>query len=126
MTKRTKIIAIVVFVVIVAVAVYFYFKTPKVEQINPSTVVAPGASNVVNTTPSVIANDEFPLIKGSKGERVKSVQRALNIINPSLKLTVDGDFGNDTYTGIVAYVGTRYYPVTTANFTTIIQKSQSK
>jgi hypothetical protein len=122
MTTKQKIGVVVLLVVITAVGLYFWFKEPEIVQdtnlgnpINPNPVVT-------NTTAA--ANDNFPLVKGSAGDRVKSIQTAINKINPNAKLTVDGVLGTGTYTAIVTYVGTKYYPVTTANFMTILQKSQ--
>lgn len=46
----------------------------------------------------------FPIIKGTKGEHVKNVQRAINANwaywGFSKKITVDGVFGNDTITAL--------------------------
>lgn len=44
---------------------------------------------------SSVATDSFPLKKGSKGERVKALQRFLNTENSS-GLSVDGIFGANT------------------------------
>ena len=50
-----------------------------------------GGSN----TPAPAANDDFPLKKGSKGERVKKLQEFLNN-NNNESLVVDGIFGSKT------------------------------
>lgn len=50
-----------------------------------------GGSN----TPAPAANDDFPLKKGSRGERVKKLQEFLNKTNNET-LVVDGIFGSKT------------------------------
>ena len=45
------------------------------------------------------ANDDFPLKKGSRGERVKKLQEFLNKTN-SESLVVDGIFGSKTEAGV--------------------------
>lgn len=50
-----------------------------------------GGSN----TPEPAANDDFPLKKGSRGERVKKLQEFLNNMNNE-SLVVDGIFGSKT------------------------------
>jgi peptidoglycan hydrolase-like protein with peptidoglycan-binding domain len=55
-----------------------------------------------NTLPVITA--EWPLQKGSKGDKVKSLQRALNT-KYKAGLKVDGNFGSDTLTALVRYTG---------------------
>lgn len=70
------------------------------------------AFNVKDAVPP--ANDNFPLKQGSKGDRVKTLQQALNRINDKrvskfTPLVVDGSFGDKTYSAIVTWVGTKYW-----------------
>lgn len=75
--------------------------------------------------PKAPVGDEFPLQKGSKGSNVLYLQRALNRMMPIgyTKLVEDSDLGEKTYTAIITWVGTRFYPVTQANWTEILKKS---
>lgn len=71
--------------------------------------------------------DEFPIKEGSKGERVKYIQAAINrIADPIYKVKEDGVFGHGTYKSLITGVGTKYYPVTLANYTELLKKSTSK
>ena len=45
-------------------------------------------------------NQDFPLKKGSLGERVKNIQKYLNSTKQKPNLVVDGDFGSKTLTAL--------------------------
>lgn len=54
-----------------------------------------------------IVQQYFPLKKGSKGEKVKELQRALIAVDPGAlpKYGVDGDFGSETEAAVQKYLG---------------------
>lgn len=72
--------------------------------------------------------DAFPLQKGSKGPNVLYLQRALNRMVPVgyNKLVEDSDFGPLTYTAVITWAGTKYYPVTQQNWMQILQMSNKQ
>jgi hypothetical protein len=53
---------------------------------------------------SLVSSGEWPLTKGSRGDMVKSLQRALNT-KYKAGLKVDGDFGKDTATALYKFTG---------------------
>lgn len=67
-------------------------------------------------------DDAFPLKIGSQGENVTYLQNALNLIRKfgMAKLPVDGNFGKGTYTAVITWAGTKYYPVTVDHFNEIM------
>ena len=69
------------------------------------------------------ATDGFPLQIGSSGANVKSLQAALNKMKPPqyTALVVDGVFGQLTYTAVITWVGTGYYPVSQESLDYIIR-----
>lgn len=121
MNKRTAII-IVSLILVAAIVWYFFLRKPaEVKTVTPTTTPGTGGSQPAQNTP--VANDNFPLVKGSKGDNVKYLQAAINKIHPAANLAVDGDFGNSTYLALVTFVGTKYYPVTQPLFTEVLQKA---
>lgn len=69
--------------------------------------------------------DDFPLMKGSRGDRVSYLQKAINKINRVYgkpKISEDGLFGESTY-GAVLQQGTRYYPVTQESWTELLNRA---
>jgi len=128
--EKGLLIAIFVIIVLVgAIVGYNKFKDSDTQQEPPP---PPGPDP--NPGPSKPKTDDsFPLKIGSEGSNVKYLQRAINkiISNPSLKITEDGKFGNNTYNALVSGVGTTTwwdakriptYPVTQEAFTLILQK----
>lgn len=70
--------------------------------------------------PSSQANDNFPLIKGSKGPLVTSLKKAVKAIQSKYPVTLANDvFDEELYTAINAGIGTKYYPVTFDNYQAI-------
>jgi hypothetical protein len=66
-------------------------------------------SNIESPTPdapSKISAQDFPIKKGSKGEKVRELQTILVGINPSSlpKYGVDGDFGSETESALFKYL----------------------
>lgn len=85
---------------------------------------SPAAGTGTNTDTS--AND-FPLQIGSRGDRVKALQAALNKIAPQFKLKLDGDFGKSTYDALITgFRATGSYPVTVKTYMEILTLSQTK
>ena len=110
---KKKIIAIVLVVVIVAIA-FFYWKKKKA--LKPSTTEAEKTSNSgFNVGAIDTRNDNFPLTEGnSKGERVKTLQLALNKLNDKQgglqnPLVPDGIFGPKTTAMLLSVAGIGYY-----------------
>lgn len=98
MKKTGKILGWVLIAVVAIVTIWFLFFRNKAIAAVPAV-----------TDSAVIDNDSFPLKKGSKGDRVRSLQAALNsmldfdyvpvatIEHPD-KLVIDGVFGQKTET----------------------------
>jgi hypothetical protein len=132
MKKRTKIILIVsISLILLITAVWFFFFRPPKQGANDNDNVNKGGeSSSGSQTPPVPAapagNDEFPLQKGSSGERVKYVQMAVNKINPLAGLKEDGIFGKSTYEGLITFVETRFYPVTVKNYVDLLNLAYPK
>lgn len=133
MSRRTIIIIVVVLVLLASAgAVYYFFfsdaaKTKKLKKDAKKKLETPAQQEQPKNTPAP-AGDAFPLVKGSKGENVLYLQRALNRIIPVGydKLTEDGSLGDKTYTAVVRWIGTAFYPVSQANWTTILNKSNAQ
>lgn len=131
--NRTLIILIVVVAIILAILVglQIYQKIKDKKALEDDTKKAldsaagSATQNPIGYTAPKTGND-FPLQEGSTGERVKFVQAAINRIAPTWKLKEDGVFGHGTYTALITGVGTKYYPVTLANYTELLQKSTAK
>lgn len=120
-------VAVIVIIIIALVIVWYYFKNKPVNQPQLNNQIQSPGQTTVTTTTTTQANDDFPLVKGSKGSNVQYLQKALNRLNPNNNLTIDGDFGNDTYTAVLLTpgLGTKYYPVTQTAWTDIMHKSNS-
>lgn len=133
MNKKKLLIGAVIIAIIVAA--YFYFKKKK--------ATAPAADTKLSLDPNFniaipdTRNDSFPLHTNSKGERVKTLQLALNRLitaayatpgtdNKIPALVADGIFGEQTKTAILKVVGVAFYGstgVTETQFNSIIEKS---
>lgn len=120
--------AIAVVVIIVAVIIKRAMSTPKIDMDSMSQTQIPTGTTVVQPP---APTDNFPLQKGSKGDRVKSLQIAIN--NCGGSLTPDGDFGQKTYDQLVLKVASfnwkdnkNIYPVDSKNFIYILEKCKKK
>lgn len=122
---KTKTLVIIIVVIALAIAVYMFrdkiFGKKKsetddsVEQkfadataVNDTVpaYVAPAAPSTTTTTTTPASNDSSVLQKGSRGENVKKLQKALVDAGFSVgKSGVDGIFGNDTETALKKATG---------------------
>ncbi|MES3019403.1 MAG: hypothetical protein V4721_16570 [Bacteroidota bacterium] len=75
--------------------------------------------------PRPSGNDNWPLQKGSVGERVLYLKRAVNRILPVgyAKLKEDTVFDDLFYKTLITKLGTRFYPVTEDIWIEVMQKS---
>ena len=89
MNKGLKITLISLGLIGTGVGLYFLLRKPK----NPNIPNTPNTPSSPNTPTTPVS--EFPLKRGSKGDKVKELQRFLNI-KYSSGLVVDGDFGPKT------------------------------
>ena len=125
MKMKTKTLVIIIVVIALAIAVYMFrdkiFGKKKsetddsVEQkfadataVNDTVpaYVAPAAPSTTTTTTTPASNDSSVLQKGSRGENVKKLQKALVDAGFSVgKSGVDGIFGNDTETALKKATG---------------------
>lgn len=125
MKMKTKTLVIIIVVIALAIAVYMFrdkiFGKKKAESEDSveqkfadataanDTVpayVAPTAPSTTTTTTAPASNDSSVLQKGSRGENVKKLQKALVDAGFSVgKSGVDGIFGNDTETALKKATG---------------------
>lgn len=92
--KTKKLIIIILIVAVVAFAAYKLLQ--EFGQEGETNGWEKPTNSTGGTSPSTSSrNDNFPLKKGSKGERVKVVQKFCNWAK-DCGLTVDGDFGSRT------------------------------
>lgn len=99
MTKGKKAFIIIAVVLFVAIAAFLYKRSKKSKDDetnnNKTNGTTSNGSGTGGTTSSITyTNDNFPLKKGSKGPRVKNLQKFLNW--KGYNLTVDGYFGEKT------------------------------
>jgi hypothetical protein len=127
MSKRTKIIIVIVAVIVISIAAYFIFRKPKAAAETQPALPDPGPGGPRpggSTTVSAFG-ESFPLASGMRGENTKRLQIALNRINPSYKISEDGVFGQGTASKIVTTLATSMYTVgpkvTEAQLTNIIR-----
>lgn len=124
--KKIAIGIIVIVVVALIVILLKYYKKKKLEAVE--TGGSSSGTGSGNTTPSGSgsgsntsnASPTFPLKKGSKGEEVKALQKALNkyVAPPMALLEVDGDFGSKTENLLFSKFGVK--EVTEANYNKLI------
>lgn len=114
MTKK-KIIILVIAVLIIALIIWYFFKKPK-QIITPTSTPA---STDPLAPKTISGNDNFPLQIGSRGDKVKQLQTAINK-KTSAGLTVDGVFGELTKSNLQGRLGYQYYPVTEEKFNFLI------
>lgn len=105
-------ILIVIVVIIIIIVIYNYNKNKKA---TPSSV--PGSSEWTNTgavasggggglsSTKCQEQSVFPLKKGSVGKQVGALQKFINAVPSSNKLTVDCDFGNATESEVLRGIG---------------------
>jgi hypothetical protein len=103
--EKKKIVIISIFVGIVATGLALYLKNKaKIKKVSEeNNLLDEGISSDVK---SVVSN-EFPIKKGSKGEKVKLLQKYINTkIKPPLAILVtDGIFGNGTERALKSITG---------------------
>jgi len=117
MSKKTKILVIVLALVVVALVFYFLFRKQKPSL--PVITEAPGA-----TPPATfVKTDTFPFDLGSRGDNVRRLQVALNRIKPQPKITEDGVFGSETRAKLLTSVSTQLsqLPMSSYQLTEIIK-----
>lgn len=116
--NKKKIIAIVLVVLIIVGLIYYNRNSPKLQAIKdkispPKAPIEPAKNSGFNVVTPDLSNDNFPLKVGSKGEKVKTLQLALNKLNESQgsknsPLVPDGIFGNKTENLIMQVAGVAY------------------
>lgn len=90
--KAKIIIPILLVITVIIVAVILLSRRNRKE---PEVTPDNGSGNGSSANSSA-GTAEFPLSKGSRGNRVNFVQRYINFVNGSNVLTVDGIWGNNT------------------------------
>lgn len=125
MKMKTKTLVIIIVVIALAIAVYMFRdkifgkkKSDSDESVEQKfadataandtvpAYVAPAAPSTTTTTTTPASNDSSVLQKGSRGENVKKLQKALVDAGFSVgKSGVDGIFGNDTETALKKATG---------------------
>ena len=144
-TENKKMIGLGLIILILVVLIYINRDKPDVTNLKDKIIKpkpAPAPTNT-DTTPKTdkdfnvqeaapVYNDSFPLKLHSKGDRVKTLQQALNRIREKglshsyTPLVVDGDLGEKTYTAIITWVGTKYWGtdgLSESNYNAIMQQS---
>lgn len=133
-SRRTIIIIVVILLLLAGGgAVYYFFFSDKAKEKKILKQKAedlknkPASDQHADNSSSASGNDTFPLDKGSQGENVLYLQRALNKMVPVgyKKIPENSKFGDDTYKAVITWVGTKYYPVTQANWTAIMNKANN-
>jgi hypothetical protein len=137
MKKKTKyiIIALVLLLTVIIVAVSIRRKKAS-DAMQGNTEPGSSGGTGAGGTSSTSGNDNFPLIVGSRGERVKSLQKALNVINSKFPavvsgypaLSVDGVLGTQTYERVLLVVGTSSWSMnglTQAQHTAIVSRANN-
>lgn len=122
MWAKYKYYIIVAIILVVVIVLYKRYRSKQMEALNMQPGSTPGQPGTA-TPPKPAANDLMPLQKGSVGNNVAYLQRALNNLNAAYPLTIDGKFGENTYNKLLITMGTAYYPVTSEKWTEIINKS---
>ena len=122
---KTKTLVIIIVVIALAIAVYMFrdkifgkkksdsddsveqkFADATAANDTVPAYVAPTAPSTTTTTTAPASNDSSVLQKGSRGENVKKLQKALVDAGFSVgKSGVDGIFGNDTETALKKATG---------------------
>lgn len=125
MKIKTKTLVIIIVVIALAIAVYMFrdkifgkkksdsddsveqkFADATAANDTVPAYIAPTAPSTTSTTSAPASNDSSVLQKGSRGENVKKLQKALVDAGFSVgKSGVDGIFGNDTETALKKATG---------------------
>lgn len=130
--ESKKIIAIIAGGVVLAGGTWLIIQAIKKRR--QSNIVLPSDNSIIPSDGSSLINkilapkptDSFPLNIGSKGDNVKYLQNALNTLGASLQ--VDEILGNQTYTAVVTFAGSKYWTpqgVTLNGFNEILTKANS-
>lgn len=99
MNKGAKALLIILALAVVAlVAFLIYRKRHKQDDDGDSTTPSNGGSGASSNSNWGTATStwDFPLKKGSRGEKVKFVQKYINWVNAKTALTIDGIWGANT------------------------------
>lgn len=117
MTKRTKIILIVVAIIAVVVILYFVFKPKKIAVETVEIINGQPVKTVIKVNPT----DGFPFKQNAAGPNVLTLQKALNVISKDPQIAVDGIFGDETYNKLLLTVPAHLsaMPVTESNLNEI-------
>lgn len=100
--KTNTVITIIVIALILLALYYIYKKQSEKSAKNSETVL----QNFINNN----TGSAFPIQVGSKGERVKEIQKAINAKVP-FDIPVDGIFGEQTKTAFISAYGAQNYPI---------------
>lgn len=111
MNKKFIVIAVVI-VIIVGLVYYNRNKLFKKSELKPEEAKLP-VNNGFNVAEPDTSNDNFPLIKGSKGPKVKTLQLALNKLNEQQgskydPLVPDSIYGDKTSDLLIKVAGVGY------------------
>ncbi len=128
MSKRTKIIIVIVAVLLIATIAYFVFRKKPAKTDKPITDTngTPVNSSTPATNP-LFKPATFPLDINMMGEDVKRLQMALNRINPNYKISEDGVFGDETKIKLLRTVATTQsrLPMSMDTWLQIIRKANA-
>lgn len=120
----------------IALIIYLFKDKPAIKKItdklkNPApkdSVTTDEAFKVKDAPPSY--DDSYPLKINSRGERVKTLQMALNRLKPAplVPLVVDGVLGDKTKQAVSSWAGAKYYGangITESLFNELLAKSNA-
>ena len=97
MKKGAKAILIILALAAVALVAYLiYRRFHKNDEEGGTTSASNGSGSGSASGTSTTGNDNFPLKKGSRGEKVKFVQQYINWVNGKTALSTDGIWGANT------------------------------
>ena len=119
MSSKQKKIILLVALVVVALIYFFWDSTPakKLRGVDEPVIDPSNTDKTFKVQVAApVANDSFPLTIGSRGDNVKRLQQALNVINSKFPLlnkydplVTDGVLGQDTYKMVLVVCGTAYW-----------------
>lgn len=123
MTKNKKILIIVIAVLLIAVISYFIFRTKKTQDIQPANVTPPNQG----PAKSSYLPEKFPLDINMQGENVLRLQKALNRIKPTFKISEDGILGYETKTKLLTTlpITLSALPMKETNFIEILKQANN-
>lgn len=96
MKKTAKALIIIILITIVMVGGLLIYRRLKNKNNDGGSSSSSTGSSSNSTGGSNSSNDNFPLTKGSRGEKVKFIQKYINKLAGIDLLTVDGIWGNAT------------------------------